>query len=276
MKTAVLTAFCLLIPVFGPAAAQPQTDEVFMAGEELTYSVKWKFIRLGRIIIRTSIDTTDTDLVHSVMFVESAPGLPFISITEVNRSLISRRTSKTLGYVGTHRNGDDSVSIEYLYDAGTKSLTVTQKDLATDAMTQHEVRENIPPFVEGNTLLFYARWRSRSGKSFRVPTVVDGKLGYTHLVFDTEVESVELDAVPWPVPSRKYYGRADWNGGTAAGLTGEFTGWVSDDMAAVPLRAEMKIALGSITIELEQWKRDGWAPPGHVALTLGEGGDSDD
>lgn len=83
----------------------------------------------------------------------------------------------------------------------------------------------------------------------------------TDLQFDGEVEEVEVDACDQPVRTRKFTGFAHWSGGTSVGLTGEFTGWLSDDDASVPMRAEMRTLLGSITLELEQWARDGWVPP---------------
>jgi proteasome assembly chaperone (PAC2) family protein len=65
-----------------------------------------------------------------------------------------------------------------------------------------------------------------------------------------------------------YVGLAKWTGASAAGLTGEFEGWISDDSAAIPILAEVKIALGSIWIELESWTRPGWSPPtGWTPLT---------
>jgi hypothetical protein len=46
------------------------------------------------------------------------------------------------------------------------------------------------------------------------------------------------------------------------GMTGEFTGWFSDDEAAVPIKGELKVLLGTVTVELIGWKRSGWSPPG--------------
>jgi hypothetical protein len=66
-----------------------------------------------------------------------------------------------------------------------------------------------------------------------------------------------LVALDDPVRTRKYKGFVHGQGGTSAGLSGEFTGWVSDDEAAIPLQAEMKVLLGSIHLELERWTRAG-------------------
>ena len=44
-------------------------------------------------------------------------------------------------------------------------------------------------------------------------------------------------------------------------MSGTFKGWISNDEAAVPVRAEVKILLGSLVIELEDFTREGWIPP---------------
>ena len=39
------------------------------------------------------------------------------------------------------------------------------------------------------------------------------------------------------------------------GMTGDFTGWFSDDEAAVLIKGRLKVLLGSVTVELIQWDR---------------------
>jgi len=122
----------------------------------------------------------------------------------------------------------------------------------------------VPRYVEGPALFFFTRWKSVSRAVFHVPTLVDGNIAETRLDFRRKKERVEISAWADPIRTRKYEGFAAWKGATSAGLSGEFTGWISDDDAAVPLRAEMKVLLGSIIIELERWQRKGWVPPMYV------------
>ncbi|MBK9333544.1 MAG: hypothetical protein IPM96_14365 [Ignavibacteria bacterium] len=42
------------------------------------------------------------------------------------------------------------------------------------------------------------------------------------------------------------------------GLSGEFAGWFSDDEARVPLKSQMNVIIGSVTLELNSYKRSGW------------------
>jgi len=45
------------------------------------------------------------------------------------------------------------------------------------------------------------------------------------------------------------------------GLTGGFDGVFSNDGAGIPITARLKVILGSIKVELKNWKRDNWIPP---------------
>jgi len=45
------------------------------------------------------------------------------------------------------------------------------------------------------------------------------------------------------------------------GLTGEFSGWFSNDEARIPLKAKLQVEIGSITLELKSWKHGNWQPP---------------
>ena len=88
-----------------------------------------------------------------------------------------------------------------------------------------------------------------------------GSFYKTTLNYCGPVELVEIDAFDSPIRTFKYEGNAEWDGKATAGLSGEFTGWISDDDASVVISAEMKIILGSIDVELQEWYKPGWRPP---------------
>ena len=45
------------------------------------------------------------------------------------------------------------------------------------------------------------------------------------------------------------------------GLTGGFRGWFSDDAERVPIIAKLNVLVGSVTLELKEWKHGNWNPP---------------
>jgi len=243
-------------------------DKMLQSGEELVYKVKWQFVRLGTITVRAERETSSTDstLYKFIMIVESNPDLVFIKIHEYNESLVSAVDMMSRGYRGVHQNDKEKVEIRLTYNEVNHRVFYADKDLSSGKILRADTLEHVPPYVEGPTLFFYARWQSRSKRVLKVPTITNGIVANTDLDFTVGREYVEIDAVDEPIRTRKYKGFVGWEGGTAAGLSGEFIGWVSDDDAAVPIQGEMKVLLGSIRIELEKWVRADWAPPVYVEL----------
>jgi len=235
---------------------------VFQPGEMLQYEVKWGFLRLGTITVRTLRDSTCSDptVFKLTIKVESNPDLKFVWIWEYNESLMDAVRLCSRQFRGKHINGEDGLDLNLSYDAARKVAAYSEKDLNSGACVKADTLRNVPPYVEGPSLFFFTRCQSQVGNVLNVPTLVNGQLSTTALDFTGPIEFIEFDAIDQPVRARKYTGSAKWKGG-AAGLSGDFAGWISDDEAAVPIRAEMGVILGSIRVELEQWIRGGWAPP---------------
>lgn len=244
-------------------------SKVFQCGEDLRYKVKWNFVRLGTVTIRTLRDSTCTgpNDFKLVLIVESNPYLGFIWIYDWNASLMDANALFAKSFHARHRNGDDCVEIRHVYDKMTRKALFSQVDGNSGKTLNDDTLTDVNPFVDGVSLFFYSRCVSRSNGVWNVPTMVNGKISPTQLMFDGATEYVEIDALDWPVRTRRYTGNAEWVGGTSAGLSGKFTGWMSDDEAAVMVRANMQILLGSINVELEQWSRPGWTPPASPTMS---------
>jgi hypothetical protein len=241
---------------------------VFQPGEMLRYRVRWTFFRLGTLTLRADRDTSSADGsdVRLIMQVESNPDLPFLRIQEYNESHVDSKAICTRHFLARHQNGNDLLEIRQQYDQRTQTARASEADLNTDSVIVSNTIEHAPCFVDGPALLFKARALSRSTGTVRVATMTRGKIENTTLEFGGDTEDLEIGAWGKEIRTRKYYGHADWTGGTSVGLGGGFTGWVSDDDAAVPIRAELKILLGSIVLELEEWTRPGWVPPSSAEM----------
>ena len=70
---------------------------------------------------------------------------------------------------------------------------------------------------------------------------------------------MDIDAVDYDISCVRLDGETEFRG--IFGLTGYFEGWFSNDQQAVPIVAKMEVLIGSITLELEHWKKKGWMPP---------------
>jgi hypothetical protein len=95
----------------------------------------------------------------------------------------------------------------------------------------------------------------------RIPTLLGGRFYPTIIDYCGPAEFIDVDAYDKPISSFRYEGSAEWDGKATAGLSGSYTGWLSNDISKVVLRAKMKIFLGSINVELEKCFKPGWIPP---------------
>jgi hypothetical protein len=241
----------------------PRFSSTVAPGEELRYKVKWNFLRLGTVTLRVFLDSSCSGGAYfkTTFLVESNPDLGVLAIRDYNESLVDGSTLRCQQYTGKQWNGDSYKEMSYRFHPSEGQVVCSSRSTASATVTRVDTVTAPEGFVEGPSLLMVARCLSRSRGRYSVPTLVGGGLGTTELVFDNECEEVELDALETPVRARRYTGTTHWSGDAVAGLGGEFTGWVSDDEAAVILRAEMKILVGSIRVELEEWTRPGWVPP---------------
>jgi len=234
---------------------------VLQPGEALQYKVRWKFLRLGTLYFTTRPDEQDSTKYFLSLTIVSNPSLPIIDIEEYNTSTIDYGSIYPLDYTGEWRSGKFVTKIRMEYEMDSRRARYSEHDGNTKSIIKETILTDIAPFVNGPTLFLFTRVHSDQVGNLDVPTLIGGDLKQTRLYFTPVVEHVDVDASALPIRCRKYFGKANWQGGTSAGLSGEFTGWISDDNAAVVVQAEMKVLLGSITLELEKYHRPGWTPP---------------
>ena len=239
------------------------TKHVVQAGEVLQYKVKWSIFRLGTVILKTIRDTScgAAEDIKVIMTVKSNPDLSFIWIQELNECVVDTHTLDSKLFHAWHRNGEQYNEIWHVVDKPHHCTYYQVVDRISGTILASDTLREVESFVEGPSLFMAARCLSRSLGTKCVPTLVGGQIASTELVFGSERELIDIGAVETPVRVRKFLGVAHWQGGTEAGLGGEFTGWISDDDAAVPILSEVKVILGSIRLELESWSRPGWEPP---------------
>ena len=262
MKHLTVRLFLIVWCVQLHSQTAPSVSPIFSVGEELDYAVRWKFLRLGTITIRTLSDSSSPhhERVRVVMRVESSPRIPFIFLWEYNEAVMDAVRLHSLRYSAIHVLNDKEKRLHHTFHEQERTVTTECLDVSTQEVERHAVHD-VDWYVEGTSLFFLARDAARRGATVTAPTVVAGSVSDTRLHFAPTTENISIDAWDHPVCVRRFSGEAGWTGATAAGMSGEFTGWVSADEASVVLRAEVTISLGSITIELEKWNRKDWTPP---------------
>jgi hypothetical protein len=251
-----------LIAVFTlPARSQsgPPPSRVLVEGEELTYNVRYGFIDLGQVKIKTmkKVKYSGVDVYQTIAYIDSYKKIPFVDLHAVFASNIDSAVFSHF-FLGKSKDGDNWDFGRYRYDYGKKVVflesgsrdTIVQKrdTLKIDGSTQ-----------DGLSLFFFARDQLYSSRTQTIPAIVKEKKVNTMIDFVGKRRSLEYDLVDYPVDVIGFEGEMEFTG--IFGLTGDFEGWFSNDEARVPILAKMKVILGSVTIELMAWNRPGWKPP---------------
>jgi hypothetical protein len=266
MRTLV-AAGLLSPPLLGAAfvAAYPPeipgllpTGRIVSGGEELTYEVSWSFITLGTVRLVTRDDYSAT------AYIDSDEGTPVVDLHAVFTtrmdSLFRSVTSRSVQLTDEGWKG-----LDYRYDHDRGKVFI-DKVLVNDphgepvSRTPSDTLELPgPDFVDGLSIAMYPRRYVHTKRRIDVPTILYGKLGVT--TFDFRGDEVEetLDAVSHLVRMQEVAGATTVVG--VFGMTGDFTGWFSDDSSAVPLRGKLKVLIGNVDLQLVRWKKPGWNPP---------------
>ncbi len=231
---------------------------VFGEGEDLVYEVTWTFVKLGTIHIKTLGNF------RAIAYIDSYEGLPFVTLHSVHYTEMDSTLHTTGGYA-LDKTGDIWEGLKYLPDASTKTVAVEQlysKDPASPPY-KRELKDTLhlqsPLFVDGLSIGYFPRLFIHATKTVAVLTLLKGNLGKTTFYFDKEKTTETIGALDEPVRVIEVEGTTDAVG--IFGMTGAFTGWFSDDDAAVPIKGKLKVLLGNVTVELIKWNRKGWHPP---------------
>jgi hypothetical protein len=241
-----------------PLIATPSPEAILSNGEELLYEVRWTLFRIGTIRIRQRPD------LKAIAYIDSYDGLPFVDLhsiyhTEMDSGFFSRWSTSI------DKSGKMWTGLRYISDTTENTIIVEELEQLGPRSQPHVVgiRDTIRlqsrQFVDGLSIGFFPRLMLRSGKTVRVQTVLSGKLGTTTFQFNNKRTMQKINALDSPVRVVEVTGVTDVVG--IFGLTGEFTGWFSDDDAAVPIKGKLNVLIGNVTIELIEWKRPGWSPP---------------
>jgi hypothetical protein len=258
MKRLLLSGFLLLTGLaFKTPMPQPPA-QVFSADEDLLYEVRWTFIKIGTIHIRS------LGPYKAIAYIDSYDGLPFVDLHSIHYTEMDSTLHSIRGYA-LDKDGKSWSGLRYSTSGGGLRIGMEklyQKDSAsapykTERVDSLQLKSS--SFVDGLAIGYLPRSLIHTNRTVSVQTVLKGNLGTTTF-FCSNTRSYEtIDADEKPVRTIAMEGSTNAVG--VYGMTGDFTGWFSDDDAAVPIKGKLKVLLGNVKVELIQWKRGGWTPP---------------
>ena len=265
---AAFAGFGILLPSTQTADGQPDvpskyTSNPFRPGEVLRYSVKWSFVRLGAIELRQPAGSRNGDTRSTVSFsVVSASGLPFVDVRLREQSCLNAADPRSTDFLIRREHEPKEVK-RYTYDTLTQFFAMELRP--EGKRVSHARRQERRRCYDAVGMLMMLRGLAGSGDKVAIPTLMDFAIRESRASFPREIERIQVAAFnDQELPAYRVSVSSSWTDESAGGMGGNFVLWCTVDEAAIPLRAEIEIALGSIVIELESCTRPGWS---HTALS---------
>ncbi len=255
-KTITLTwaATMLLMGSFTWHTAQAQVrKDIFQPGEELIYSVKYGFLTLGTVVIQTGNISPAGDVKAHMEFWTA--NIPFLHTRTSITDQFSVRDITLRSFEEHTQNGSHTADKFASYDPATQTLTYS------DDSVQNQVSYNIQPFDDALGILFNMRaWSGAVGHTYLFHVRSRDEARPVKLTFTNQISNQSVPALDdKEIPTRVLQGVMDMGNASPLGANGDFTAYVSNDAAAIPVRIDMQIAVGSISLVLDKVKRNDWA-----------------
>jgi hypothetical protein len=245
----------------GKPSRQPALS-VFQVGEELTYEVGYLLVKLGTIVSRvTGIDTVKGKVYYRTeCLMRSYKGVPLVTLWTKFQSTVDQSLG-SVSFSAKERYKDTTYKyIHYTYPKNRDVVFVSERIGNKPVPSNYDtLKLDGVRWQDGLSLLFYARAFALQRFTDRVPVLIYRTKATTTINFGVKEEKQEIDAVNYPIRTMKLDGETGFTG--IFGLTGGFEGWFSKDWAAVPIYAKMHVIIGSVSVELISWKKNGWTPP---------------
>ncbi|MCB2203516.1 DUF3108 domain-containing protein [bacterium] len=252
---ALFLALALLLTV----AAQAQqinkhyNPAPFAKQEVLRYSVHYSFIRLGSIELRQRAVTKEGRSCGEVRLIaRTASGVPFINLDMKETALLLREDPRCMDF-RVEKSDDIERTRHYRYDekSGTFSVEEKEKGKAIEKKSRQESRR----CFDAMGFLMYLRGLAGSGVRETVPTLMDFEIVDTRMACHREQEEMDVDAFDDDVMTYRTSLSAGWEDESVGGMQGDIEVWCLASGSAIPVYAEIDLALGSIDIELEKYSR---------------------
>jgi len=227
-------------------------------GEKLTYKVKWGFIRLGTVSMETcSVSEIDSFKLHHIRFhLDSNPILFFVDMHSVFDCYLDS-LARPHKYIASEMVSGEFKKAVYNFNYVDSLFTIDFYSLPDTTKPRRVTLPLTEPVFDGISLISLSRQMIAQKQTRNVVAFLDDELGRVELNYSGSGKPVKIKAVNQKIPSYYVSGMIKMKG--IAGVTGPFEGWFAADSQRPPLFAKLKVFVGNVVVELEEW--DKWSPP---------------
>jgi len=221
--------------------------------EELHYEVSYGPMTLGWLKIRIlEPEIIGNKSVYPVIFfVDTNPSYGFIlSLHHIYESYIDPVTLNAYK-TRLYTPGSENYLVKtYYYDYDNN---IFEAYAMTEEGRLNYIKKGLPRRVQDSTsMLYFARGLVSDKLSGVTVVVIDEEYKYGHITYLNETEPFTVEEQE--VNSLKIFARADFEG--IAGMNGDAWGWFAPDQQAMPLKGNIEIIVGSISIEVDEDKTE--------------------
>lgn len=235
-------------------------EKEMQVGEEITYIVRYSFIKLGEVKLRINEKKSKNGktIYKTKAFIDSYPGIPFVSLHQIYESDFNQNQYAEY-FRATEKEKNYVKFTEYNFEYEKKRLKVKKGKFNPYQIWTDSTTSLNKYYQDGLSLFYYARMNTGISKKVNVPCFVTEAFENTKINFYDKVEPIKIDAVDYDIACVRLDGSTDFV--SVYGLTGNFEGWFTNDKYAVPTIAKMKVIIGNVTLELKEWRKGKWTPP---------------
>jgi len=235
-------------------------SKVIQDGEQLEYVVSYGFIKIGEVNMQISgkKDENGHTIYYAKSKMKSYDGIPFVKLNSIFESdmLYDGKDLYSIRFKAIEYKENIVTTTEYKfnYDSG---LVYIHKDNNGTIEKNETVNFNKDvKFQDGLSLFYQSRLNSFSSEKFLIPVFMNEAETSVNYFFAANKEEISVDSFDNDINSIRCSGNANFEG--VFGLTGEFAGWFSDDDARVPLKSQLNVVIGNVTLDIKKWKRADW------------------
>jgi hypothetical protein len=249
----LIVTLCISLLLGISSVYAQQKNAVFKTGERLTYKVKFGFVKLGTMTFETGSYLGNSHIRTSMKF--RTAQVPFLDSKDTVYDIIDTTGICLIRFEEHGYDGKNKTNRIFSYDPGQRTLSYSDDTIIS------KITRDVRPFSDAITLFFNLRTWSGSHANYFFPVRGLAAERLVKCCFSRTEEKKECPAFgDMEIPTYRIDGLAEMGNSTILGANGKFTAFVTEDDAAIPVRIDMSIAIGSISIILDKVERDDWEP----------------
>jgi hypothetical protein len=221
--------------------------------EELHYKVSYGPMTLGWLKVRINKPEIigGKSVYPIIFFVDTNPSFGFIiSLHHIYESYIDPETLNSVKTRMYTPDSEDYLVKVYYYNYDNN---IFEAYAMTEEGRINYILKDLPRKVQDSTsMLYFARGLVSDRIDGVTVVVIDEEYKYGHIKYLNETERISIGGNERE--SLKIFARAEFKG--IAGMNGDAWGWFDTDRQAQPLKGNIEIIVGSISLELDEEKTE--------------------